>query len=46
MTPRGRAGPLAGVIHAAAYTAVDRAEEEPDLAHRVDALAPEVVARA
>ena len=41
-----RAGALTGVIHAAAYTAVDRAEEEPELAHRVNALAPGVVARA
>jgi dTDP-4-dehydrorhamnose reductase len=41
-----RAAPVAGVIHAAAYTAVDRAEEEPVLAHRVNALAAEEVARA
>jgi len=40
------AGPFAGVIHAAAYTAVDRAEEEPDLAHRVNAVAPQVVGAA
>ncbi|MEW6072321.1 MAG: dTDP-4-dehydrorhamnose reductase [Planctomycetota bacterium] len=39
-------GPLAGVIHAAAYTAVDRAEMEEELARRANALAPEVVARA
>ncbi len=40
------AGPLAGVIQAAAYTAVDRAEEEEPQARRANALAPEVVARA
>lgn len=34
------------VINAAAYTAVDRAESEPDLAHAVNAAAPEVIARA
>jgi dTDP-4-dehydrorhamnose reductase len=40
------AGPLAGVIHAAAYTAVDRAEEEEALALHVNARAPEAVAAA
>ncbi len=35
-----------GVIHAAAYTAVDKAEEEPEVASRVNALAPELVAAA
>ena len=35
-----------GVIHAAAYTAVDKAEEEPEVASRVNALAPELVAGA
>lgn len=34
------------VINSAAYTAVDRAESEPDLAHAVNAVAPEVLARA
>lgn len=34
------------VINAAAYTAVDRAEAEPDLAHRINADAPTAMARA
>jgi dTDP-4-dehydrorhamnose reductase len=34
------------VVNAAAYTAVDRAENEPELAHTVNALAPGVIARA
>ncbi len=33
------------VVNAAAYTAVDRAEVEPDLAHQVNSLAPEVLAQ-
>lgn len=37
---------LTGVIHAAAYTAVDKAEEEQELAQRVNAVAPENLARA
>jgi len=32
------------IVNAAAYTAVDRAEEEPDLAHQVNAVAPSVLA--
>jgi dTDP-4-dehydrorhamnose reductase len=38
--------PLAGVIHGAAYTAVDKAEEEEASAQRANALVPEVVAAA
>ena len=38
--------PWYGVIHAAAYTAVDKAEEETELAWRINALAPELLARA
>jgi dTDP-4-dehydrorhamnose reductase len=34
------------VVNAAAYTAVDRAEDEPGLAHRINAEAPGVLARA
>lgn len=33
------------IINAAAYTAVDRAESEPELAHQVNSLAPEVLAQ-
>ncbi|AYF03996.1 dTDP-4-dehydrorhamnose reductase (plasmid) [Paracoccus yeei] len=36
----------AGIINAAAYTAVDRAESEPDLARAVNAEAPAAMARA
>jgi dTDP-4-dehydrorhamnose reductase len=32
------------IVNAAAYTAVDRAESEPDVAHAVNALAPGVLA--
>ena len=35
----------AGIINAAAYTAVDRAESEPDLARAVNAEAPAAMAR-
>lgn len=38
--------PVAAVINAAAYTAVDRAETEPDLAQRVNAEGPRVLAEA
>jgi dTDP-4-dehydrorhamnose reductase len=34
------------VINAAAHTAVDRAESEPDLAHQINAVAPGVLAEA
>lgn len=37
-------GPWAGVIHPAAYTAVDKAEEEVELCTRVNVLAAKVVA--
>ena len=39
-------GPFDGVLHPAAYTAVDRAEEEHELARAVNADAAENVARA
>ena len=32
------------IVNAAAYTAVDRAESEPDMAHRINAVAPRVLA--
>ena len=32
------------IINAAAYTDVDKAESEPDLAHKVNAIAPSVMA--
>ena len=49
--PEACAAAIAGaeadaVINAAAYTAVDRAEEEEVLAHRVNAEAPDAMARA
>jgi len=34
------------IVNAAAYTAVDRAESEPDLAHKINAAAPAVLAEA
>jgi len=41
-----RLGPFAGVIHGAAYTAVDKAEEEEERARLANARVPEVVALA
>jgi dTDP-4-dehydrorhamnose reductase len=35
----------AAVINCAAYTAVDKAESEPDLSHTINAVAPEIFAR-
>ena len=40
------AGPVDLVINAAAYTAVDKAESEPELAYAVNARAPRAMARA
>lgn len=39
-------GPVWGVIHCAAYTAVDKAEEQPELAAKVNVQASDVLARA
>jgi dTDP-4-dehydrorhamnose reductase len=38
--------PVSTVINCAAYTAVDKAESEPDLAMEVNAVAPELIAKA
>ena len=42
----GEAGDTDLVLNAAAYTAVDKAEAEPDLAYAVNAWAPAAMARA
>jgi dTDP-4-dehydrorhamnose reductase len=41
-----QSGPFDAVIHCAAYTAVDKAEEQPDLARRVNVDATRAIARA
>ena len=38
-------GPFEGVLHCAAYTAVDKAESEPELARRVNVDATRTLAR-
>ncbi len=39
-------GPFAGIIHTAAYTAVDKAEEEPELAMKINGTVCGVLAKA
>ena len=41
-----RASGAETIINAAAYTAVDKAEDEPDLAHQINAIAPAWLAEA
>ena len=36
--------PMDGIINASAYTAVDKAESEPDQAHAINAIAPGILA--
>lgn len=42
----GEAGDIDLVVNTAAYTSVDKAEDEPDLAYAVNAAAPKAMARA
>ena len=37
--------PIDVIINASAYTAVDKAESEPDQAHAINTLAPKILAR-
>ena len=34
------------IINCAAYTAVDKAEDEPDIAHKINALGPKSISKA